>query len=66
MFKERDYVKKKSGSWWEGYIVGFYNTEDNPNGVAVQLPVPHGPVQISPAAALEHATPGVLTIVRTP
>lgn len=48
------YVRKKSGAFWEGTVVGHYNTEQTPDGVAVQLfGWPNGPVQIYPAAALE-------------
>jgi len=46
-------VRKKSGSWWEGRVVGFYATEQTPKGVCVQLDRPNGPVQIYPASALE-------------
>ena len=56
--KARDFslnamVRKKSGSWWEGRVVGFYGTEQTPDGVCVQLDKPMGPVQIYPASALE-------------
>lgn len=54
-FKRDDHVRKTSGSWWEGRVVGFYATADNPDGVAVQLDKPNGPVQIYPAKALEHS-----------
>lgn len=48
------YVRKKSGAFWEGTIVGHYSTDQTPDGVAVQLfGWPNGPVQIYPAAALE-------------
>lgn len=46
-------VRKKSGSWWEGRVVGFYSTEQTPYGYAVQLDKPNGPVQIYPGSALE-------------
>lgn len=45
-------VRKRSGSWWEGRVVGFYRTEQTPDGVCVQLDKPMGPVQIYPASAL--------------
>lgn len=48
-----DLVRKKSGSWWEGRVVGFYSTEQTPDGVCVQLDKPMGPVQIYPSSALE-------------
>ncbi len=46
-------VRKKSGSWWEGKIVGFYSTEQTPFGYCIQLDKPFGPVQIYPETALE-------------
>lgn len=52
-FERHTRVFKHSGSWWEGKVVGYYNTADTPNGVCVQLDhVPHGAVQIYPAHAL--------------
>lgn len=54
-FAEGDLVRKKSGSWWEGRIVGTYTTEQTPRGYAVQLDKPFGPVQIYPESALESA-----------
>ena len=52
-FKKGNFVRKSKGSWWEGRVVGFYDTAENPDGVAVQLDKPNGPVQIYPAAAME-------------
>lgn len=52
-FNLGDRVRKKSGSWWEGRVVGFYSTEQTPDGVCVQMNKPNGPVQIYPAVALE-------------
>jgi hypothetical protein len=46
-------VRKHSGAWWEGVVVGFYSTEQTPRGSAVQLLKPNGPVQIYPESALE-------------
>lgn len=54
-FAEGDMVRKKSGSWWEGRVVGTYSTEQTPRGYAVQLDKPFGPVQIYPESALESA-----------
>ena len=54
-FVEGDFVRKKSGSWWEGRVVGTYTTEQTPRGYAVQLDRPFGPVQIYPENALEAA-----------
>lgn len=51
-FAEGDLVRKKSGSWWEGRVVGTYSTEQTPRGYAVQLDKPNGPVQIYPESAL--------------
>jgi hypothetical protein len=47
-------VRKHSGSWWEGEVVGFYSTAQTPHGYAVQLQEPggNGPVQIYPEGAL--------------
>lgn len=53
MFKLGDLVRKKSGSWWQGKIVGFYSTEQTPDGICVQLQEVNGPVQIYPAKAME-------------
>lgn len=51
-----DRVRKHSGSWWEGRVVGFYGTSQTATGYNVQLDmVPNGPVQIYPEAALEPA-----------
>lgn len=48
------YLRKKSGAFWEGTVVGHYSTDQTPDGVAVQLfGWENGPVQIYPAAALE-------------
>jgi hypothetical protein len=54
-FAEGDLVRKKSGSWWEGRVVGTYSTEQTRRGYAVQLDKPFGPVQIYPESALELA-----------
>lgn len=54
-FAEGDMLRKKSGSWWEGRVVGTYITEQTPRGYAVQLDKPFGPVQIYPESALESA-----------
>lgn len=49
-----DRVRKHSGSWWVGKVVGFYSTEQTPKGYCVQLDqFPNGPVQIYPESALE-------------
>lgn len=47
------YVKKKSGAFWEGTVVGFYSTKQTPKGYCVQLyGMDAGPVQIYPHDAL--------------
>jgi R67 dihydrofolate reductase len=48
-----DMVRKRTGSWWEGRVVGFYSTAQTPDGVCVQLEKPQGPVQIYPAKTME-------------
>lgn len=52
-FRFGDKVYKPKGSWWEGYVVGFYSTVKTPRGYAVQLDLSNGPVQIYPEDALE-------------
>ena len=52
-FKIGDSVKKKSGSSWEGRIVGTYSTELTPEGYAVESFAHKGSVQIYPVNALE-------------
>lgn len=48
-----DRVRKKSGSEWQGRIVGWYSTELTPKGYAVESETHKGSVQIYPASALE-------------
>lgn len=52
-FKLYQRVRKKSGSEWQGYVVGWYSTELTPEGYAVESETHKGSVQIYPAAALE-------------
>ena len=52
-FKQGDRVKKKIGSEWQGYIIGWYSTELTPEGYAVESELHKGSVQIYPAGALE-------------
>lgn len=55
-FKQGDRVRKHSGAWWEGRVVGYYSTAQTPIGYCVQLDlVENGPVQIYPENALELA-----------
>lgn len=50
-----DRVRKRSGSSWQGHVVGFYTTALTPNGYAVESEREAGSVQIYPEAALENA-----------
>jgi dihydrofolate reductase (trimethoprim resistance protein) len=52
-FKMGDRVRKRSGSEWQGLIVGWYSTKLTPEGYAVESEAHAGSVQIYPAAALE-------------
>ncbi len=52
-FNRGDLVRKKSGSKWQGVVVGEYSTELNPEGYAVESESHAGSVQIYPASALE-------------
>lgn len=64
-FSLGDRVRKHSGSWWEGRIVGTYSTLQTPEGYCVQFERENGPVQIYPAAALErisNMTPDLIAI----
>ena len=51
-FKLGQSVKKKSGSEWEGRIVGCYSTTLTPEGYAVESSSHAGSVQIYPVFAL--------------
>ena len=48
-----DRLRKKSGSSWQGRVVGFYSTELTPIGYAIESEREKGSVQIYPEAALE-------------
>lgn len=52
-FRMGDRVRKKTGSSWEGRIVGFYSTTLTAVGYAVESSAHPGSVQIYPEAALE-------------
>jgi dihydrofolate reductase (trimethoprim resistance protein) len=52
-FKHGDLVRKKSGSEWQGHIVGWYSTGLTPVGYAVESDSHAGSVQIYPASALK-------------
>ena len=51
-FQLGDMVKKKSGSEWEGKVVGWYSTTLTPEGYAVESSTHKGSVQIYPVTAL--------------
>lgn len=48
-----DVVRKKSGSEWEGRVVGTYSTALTPEGYCVESSSHSGSVQIYPVGALE-------------
>ena len=52
-FKRGDRVRKKSGSEWQGIVVGEYRTKLTPEGYAVESESHAGSVQIYPASALD-------------
>jgi len=52
-FRMGDLVKKSSGSEWVGRVVGWYSTNQTPEGYAVESEAHAGSVQIYPAKALE-------------
>lgn len=53
IFKLGDLVRKKTGSEWEGKVVGFYSTKLTPEGYCVESSTHAGSVQIYPGKALE-------------
>lgn len=52
-FQIGDKVRKKSGSEWQGLVVGFYSTNLTPEGYCVESESHSGSVQIYPASALK-------------
>lgn len=48
-----DRLRKKSGSEWQGKVVGFYSTEFTPEGYAIESEAHRHSVQIYPVGALE-------------
>ncbi len=52
-FNRGDRVRKRSGSAWQGRVVGEYSTALTPGGYAVESDAHPGSVQIYPASALE-------------
>ena len=51
------FVRKRKGSQWRGRIVGFYSTDNNPRGYAIESHYEENSVQIYPEAALEDWKP---------
>ncbi len=52
-FRMGDRVKKSTGSEWVGRVVGWYSTEQTPEGYAVESSAHRNSVQIYPVTALE-------------
>jgi hypothetical protein len=52
-FRMGDLVKKSTGSEWVGRVVGWYSTEQTPEGYAVESSAHRNSVQIYPVTALE-------------
>lgn len=52
-FAMGDRVRKRSGSEWQGRVVGYYSTALTPRGYCVESEVHKNSVQIYPEAALE-------------
>lgn len=50
-------VRKRSGSWWEGRVVGWYSTAQTQRGYCVEIYKPNGSFHIYPESALEAAAP---------
>lgn len=46
-------LRKKSGSSWQGAVVGYYSTSLTPRGYAIESEREPGSVQIYPERALE-------------
>lgn len=46
-------VRKKSGSQWQGRVVGYYSASRTKNGIAVESEREIGNVQVYPAEAFE-------------
>lgn len=60
-FQRGDIVRKRSGSQWQGRVVGEYSTTLTPEGYAVESDSHAGSVQIYPVGALEHVARGAGT-----
>jgi hypothetical protein len=56
-FKLGDRVFKVRGSQWQGRVVGFYSTKNNPLGYCIESEREIGSVQVFPESALEYVEP---------
>jgi dihydrofolate reductase (trimethoprim resistance protein) len=65
-FMRGDLVRKKSGSRWQGRVVGEYSTLLTPEGYAVESDSHAGSVQIYPVTALEACTPPTIALPPLP
>ena len=52
-YKLGDQVRKKAGSEWYGKIVGFYTTDQTPDGYCIESGAHKNTVQLYPLAAIE-------------
>ena len=52
-FPRGDRVRKKSGSQWQGRVVGYYSASRTQSGIAVESEREIGNVQVYPAEAFE-------------
>lgn len=53
IYRYGDRLRKKSGSSWQGRVVGFYSTLLTPVGYCIESEREPGSVQIYPESALE-------------
>lgn len=51
-YKMGDKLKKKSGSEWSGKVVGWYSTEQTPEGYCIESDCHKNTVQLYPLQAL--------------
>lgn len=52
-YRMGDKLRKKSGSDWSGTVVGWYSTEQTPEGYCIASKYHKNTVQLYPLAALE-------------
>lgn len=57
-FRRGDRLRKKSGSQWQGRVVGYYSTDLTPRGYCIESERELGSVQIYPEGALERCGGG--------